>query len=282
MARILIAGCGDVGGALGRLLVDAGHTVWGLRRRPDALPPGLRPIAADLTDAASLKGLPDGLDAVFYTAAATGRDENHYRRAYVDGPTRLLAALHDSGQRPRRVLFTSSTAVYAQNDGGWVDEDSPAAAQGFAGRLLRQGEAAVLDGPFPATVIRFAGIYGPRRTRLIDSLRAGTAACAPGRYTNRIHRDDAAAALAHLLDLDAPAPLYLGVDDTPALHCEVLDWLARQLGVAPPRLDEGAARAGSKRCSNARLRAGGFRPRYPGYRQGYAALLAQPSPGLLG
>ena len=84
--------------------------------------------------------------------------------------------------------------------------------------------------------------------------------------------------MAHLLTLPTPEPLYLGVDDAPVTLCEVLQWLAEELGVAGPsnNADAPAARLRSnKRCDNARLRASGYRLRYPSYREGYRALLAQ-------
>jgi len=280
MARILIAGCGDVGSILGLDLVQAGHQVWGLKRHPATLPAGIQPLAADLTDSATLFGLPPALDFVFYTAAADGFSETCYRRAYVEGVRNLLAALARADQRPRRILFTSSTSVYAQHQGEWVDEDSPAEAAGFSGHSLREGETLLWNGPCPATVVRFGGIYGPGRSRLIDSVRRGAATCVerPPVYTNRIHRDDAAAVLRHLMAFADPAPLYLGVDDYPAPQCEVMRWLAEQLGAPEPRVvttAEGAEAAmrASKRCRNARLRATGFCFRYPSYREGYAALL---------
>jgi nucleoside-diphosphate-sugar epimerase len=280
MARILIAGCGYVGSVLGLDLVQAGHQVWGLKRDPATLPAGVQPLAADLTDSATLSGLPPALEVVFYTAAADGFSEASYRRAYVDGVRNLLAALVRADQRLRRIVFTSSTSVYAQHEGEWVDEHSPAEATGFSGRCLREGENLLWNGPYPATVVRFGGIYGPGRTRLLDSVRRGTAACVenPPVYTNRIHRDDAAAILRHLMVLADPAPLYLGVDDCPAPQCEVMRWLAEQLGAPAPRVvtaAEGAEAAmrASKRCRNAQLRATGFYFRYPTYREGYAALL---------
>ena len=201
MARILIAGCGDVGATLGQSLSAAGHEVWGLKRRPANLPPGIRPLAADLTEPATLNALPPVLDAVVYSAAAAGFGEAAYRAAYVAGVQNLLDALRRAGQQPHRLLFASSTSVYAQHQGEWVDEDSPAEAEGFSGRCIRAGERLMWDGGWPAVAVRFGGIYGPGRTRLIDSVRAGTAArpAGPPLYTNRIHRDDCARVLEHLL-----------------------------------------------------------------------------------
>ncbi|HRD48731.1 MAG: SDR family oxidoreductase [Candidatus Competibacter sp.] len=289
MARILIAGCGDVGATLGQSLSGAGHEIWGLKRRPADLPPGIRPLAADLTDPATLTTLPSALDFVVYSAAATGFSADAYQAAYVTGVRNLLNALADAGQQPRRLLFTSSTSVYAQHQGEWVDEDSPAEADGFSGRCIREGERLMGTSRWPAVAVRFGGIYGPGRTRLIESVRDGSATrpAGPPLYTNRIHRDDCARVLEHLLFLPDAESIYLAVDDDPAPLDEVLDWLAIQVGAPKPPLAahpllKPGAQAGShpalrmrasKRCRNARLRASGFNFRYPGYREGYAALL---------
>lgn len=289
MARILIAGCGDVGAALGRCLHADGHEVWGLKRHPADLPPEIRPLAADLTDPATLAALPPTLDCVVYCAAAAGFSEAQYQAAYVAGVRNLLDALRQAGQQPKRLLFASSTSVYAQHQGEWVDEDSPAEADGFSGRCIRAGEQLMWDSGWPAIVVRFGGIYGPGRTRLIDSVRDGTATCPadPPVYTNRIHRDDCARTLNHLLRLSDPERLYLAADNDPAPLDEVLRWLAVQLGAPEPprtlrpplkpgaetRRDPAARMRASKRCDNTRLRASGFEFLYSSYRDGYTALL---------
>lgn len=279
MMRVLIAGCGYVGSALAELLVADGHEVWGMRRNPAALPPGVRPFAADLRDPATLTDLPPALDAVAYTATADAGTDEAYRAAYVDGPRHLLRALAEQAQRPRRVLFTSSTSVYGQREGEWVDEDSPAEPGGFSGPRMLEGERAFLDGPFPATVLRLGGIYGPGRTSLVEKVRSGDAECPPEpRWTNRIHRDDAAGALRHLMLLDAPAPLYLGVDREPAALCDVYRWIAGRLGLPAPRTRPGAEEArrrspGNKRCRSDRLASSGYTFRYPTFREGFEALL---------
>jgi nucleoside-diphosphate-sugar epimerase len=279
--NILIAGCGYVGTALGERLAADGHTVWGLRRQPHGLPPGVTPLAADLADPATLNALPQGLDVVFYTAAADGSTDDAYRLAYVDGLRHLLTALADQRQRPRRVFLTSSTGVYAQYHGEWVDESSPTEPVRFTGKRLLEGERLLLESPFPATVVRLGGIYGPGRARLIDSVRQGTASYpdGPAIYVNRIHRDDCAGALRRLMLLAQPAPLYLGVDYDPADRGTVLRWLAAYLGAPPPRIEpmlnpEALRTRSNKRCRNTRLVASGYTFLYPNYRKGYAAILA--------
>ncbi|HVF90910.1 MAG TPA: SDR family oxidoreductase [Blastocatellia bacterium] len=283
MALVLIAGCGYVGTALGNLLSADGHTVWGMRRNVEALPPSIRPLAADLTRPETLASLPPNLDFIFYTAAAGGPGDEAYRLAYVQGVRHLLGALRAQGQSPRRIFFTSSTSVYAQSSGEWVDEASPAEPVHSSGSRVLEGEGLLLNSSYPVTILRLGGIYGPTRARLIDSVRMGTATCddGPPTYANRIHLDDCAGALRHLMGLKAPGSIYLGVDNEPADQCAVLRWLATKLGAAQPRLAkserdmESRAFRSNKRCNNARLIASGYVFRYPTFREGFASLLGE-------
>ena len=274
--NILIAGCGYVGTALGVRLAADGHSVWGLRRRPAGLPDTVQPLAADLADAETLRSLPPGLGVVYYTAAAADNSEAAYRTAYVDGPRHLLEALQQQGQRPRRVVFTSSTGVYAQCRGEWVDEDAPAEPLHAGGRHLLAGERLFLESEFAATVLRLAGIYGPGRTRLIENLRQGNATYqdSPPVYLNLIHRDDCVGALRHLTALARPAPLYIGVDYRPVERGTLLRWLSGVLDTPPPRLVAASTnRRSNKRCRNVRLAASGYPFRYPTFQDGYSAII---------
>jgi nucleoside-diphosphate-sugar epimerase len=284
MHRCLIAGCGYVGAALGALLASEGHTVFGLRRHALQMPPGVEPLEADLGVPASLARLPGALDFVFYLASPGGADDALYRSAYVDGLRNLQAALARQSQQPRRLLFASSTAVYGQHEGEWVDESSPAEPVDFRGRRLLEAERLLGSGPVPGIAVRFGGIYGPRRTGLVAQVRGGRAVIRPGppHYTNRIHRDDCAGVLRHLMQLEGPEPVYLGVDSEPADEAAVLRWLAGALGAAEPRLGaegerHGRERRTSKRCRNHRLLASGYGFLYPSFREGYRAILAEPS-----
>lgn len=276
--NVLIAGCGFVGGALATELVASGDRIWGLRRDVSKLPEGVEPLRADLRQA-DLK-LPSDLDFVIYAAAADGSDEAAYRATYLDGMQNVLAALGAQRGSIRRVLFTSSTGVYGQSDGAWVDEDSPTNPGRATGKVLLAAERLLLDSGFRATVVRFAGIYGPGRRRIIDQVRNGTATCHAGEveYMNRIHRDDAAGVLRHVLEHRDPAELYIGADHEPTERCTFLRWLAAELGVPPPRVEqrrEPRTRGFSnKRCSNRRLLQSGYAFRFPTYREGYTQVLA--------
>jgi nucleoside-diphosphate-sugar epimerase len=199
--------------------------------------------------------------------------------AYVEGLANLIALFAATGQRPKRIFFASSTAVFEQEKGEWVDETTPVAPQHYTGRRLLEAESLLFGSDFAGTVVRFAGIYGPRRASLVDRVRRGSAGYRPGRprWTNRIHRDDCAGALRHLMLLTSPEKLYLGVDCEPAEESELLRWLAGAVGAPPPRAERTAEEAparGNKRCRNDRLRAAGYEFLYPTYREGYTALLA--------
>ena len=282
--NILLVGCGDIGIPLARRLVDRGARVWGMRRHPEQLPDFIEPIAADITDRGSLDRLADQpWDYLITTLVPAGFSEQGYRRVFVDGMANLLDAL--AGQpRLKRLIHVSSTSVYHQCGGEWVDEQSPAESNSFSGRALLEAERLLLGSRFAATAVRFAGIYGPGRRRLIDQVRAGEGCPEqPVLYTNRIHRDDCVGVLQHLLELDHRGeriePLYTGVDSEPVSMWEIKQWLASQLGVTlNPSAPSPSTRRSSKRCSNARLLASGYRLLYPGYRDGYGALLREQPP----
>lgn len=261
--RVLVAGCGALGGRVAARLAACGHQVDALSRSGRELPAGARHVAADLLSGAGFHALAASYDEVLWCAAPQQRSEAAYRDIYLDAPARLLCAVAVS-----RLWLVTSTAVYGEDQGQWVDEDTPPRPAAFNGEVLLEAERR--HGANVAMVaLRPAGLYGPGRTRLIERARAGTAP-AP-RWGNRIHLDDAAAACVHLMSLDAPQPLYALADDRPARDDQVLAWLRQRLGLEPvaavPGPDSG------KRVRNARLRSTGFAPRFPDFRAGYGALL---------
>ncbi|CAI8773154.1 SDR family oxidoreductase [Pseudomonas sp. IT-P176] len=277
---VLIAGCGDVGGRLAEQMLAKGWQVYGLRRTIANLPAGVIGVAGDLFNEDCPETWPVGaVDYLVYCAAATDHDEAGYRAAYVQGLQHALGWLDDYGQVPERLLFVSSSSVYEQQDGGWVDETAPAEASAYSGRVMLEAEQIALGSGIPASVVRLTGIYGPGREWLLTQVRRGyRVAVDPPLYGNRIHADDAAGLLAFLLDANhqgvALDDCYIGVDDAPAPLAEVVMWLREYLGVTEWAEDASVRRTGSKRCSNARAKALGWKPRYPTYREGYAAILA--------
>ncbi|WP_151702196.1 SDR family oxidoreductase [Nitrincola alkalilacustris] len=270
---ILIAGCGDVGSALGLQLIAEGASVHGIRRNINQLPAGIKGIAADMSQPATLSSLPE-CDYLVWLASATEHTEEGYRQAYIENLKHLLAALPAS---PRHLFLASSSGVYHQTGGEWVDEDSPTEPDGFSGKALLEGEELARHCGIPCSIVRFTGIYGPGRNHLVNQVLAGIAAPdQPVHFSNRIHRDDCAGVLHHLMKLHLEgatlADCYLASDDLPVPLSEVMQWLAEQTGseIKEHRI---IRRGGSKRCSNRRLKATGYRFIHPDYRSGFNSLL---------
>lgn len=277
MANILIIGCGYVGTALGRLLLAAGHNVWGLRRNPNELPEGFQRIACDLGGLASLK-LHFQPDYVFFMPSAGQYDVAAYEAVYATGAQNLVTCLHLNQSRPKRVFYISSTSVYDQNDGAWVNEASPVKTSDPYATQLLLGEKVMLTSPFSTTVVRFAGIYGPGRKYFLNQvLSRKILRSSEPIYTNRIHREDCAGMLQFLMGIAEPEALYLGVDSEPALKNSVIEWIAAQYQLTLPAiaakttLEEQRMR-GNKRCSNQRILSAGYQFHYPSFREGYARI----------
>ncbi|WEO78230.1 NAD-dependent epimerase/dehydratase family protein [Cryobacterium sp. SO2] len=272
---VLIAGCGDLGTEVGLRLVALGQHVMGLRRQAGVLPAALNGQSVDLSR--ERPEVPADTDLVIVAIAAGNPDPAVYRAAYVTGLANLLDALDAALVTPRRFLMVSSTAVYDVNDGSTVDEQTPATPGSGTDSILLEAEQLLRSRIPSAVVLRLGGIYGPGRERLISQVREGRATVGErSRLTNRIHRDDAAAMIVHLmLRAKAPDRLYLGVDSTPVPAAEVLAFVAGELGLPVPEIVEtGSRRGGDKRVSNQRILETGFSFRYPSYREGYRAVLA--------
>lgn len=271
---ILIAGCGYLGKAAAVRLRRDGHRVIGLTRSAasaEALAAeGIEARAGDIADAAFVQSLPEAEAIVHCAASGRGGRAEQYRQVYVEGVRNFLAA------RPgARLVFTSSSSVYAQIDGSWVTEESPAVPDRETGRLLREAEALALAAG--GTVLRLAGIYGPGRSVLLKNFLLGEAqidvrteapATPDGRWINQIHRDDAAAAVAWAVGGGA-AGVFNVADHTPMTQRTVYAELARRFQrplppAGPPALDRKRGWT-HKRVSSRKLTAAGWNPRFPSW-----------------
>lgn len=276
---VVLAGCGDLGTEAALRFAALGHHVLGLRRSAEKLPASIDGVSIDL--GATRPTLPADTEIVVVALSAGSRDVDTYRASYVDGLRNVLDALDEAGAADARVLFVSSTAVYDVDDGSVVDETTPATGASPTAEVILEAEALLHAHRPDGIVLRLGGIYGPGRERLITQVRDGDARLAEpagsSPHTNRIHRDDAAAAIVHLTTTSAPTDvLYVGVDDEPSRLDDVLAFVADELGSpvppsAPPR---GRQAGGDKRLSNARLRGTGFTFEYPTFREGYRAVIA--------
>jgi nucleoside-diphosphate-sugar epimerase len=268
MPRILIAGCGYVGEATADLFHSAGWTVEGWVHSKESVaqlsgkPYSVRVI--DISQQDEIAEREGVFDAVIHCASSRGGDAAAYRKIYLSGARNLLGIFTDA-----KILFTSSTSVYAQRDGLWVTEESETKPLPETSRILLEAEKLILEKG--QIVVRLAGIYGPRRSALLSKFLNGTITIDPqmDRFVNQIHRDDIASALFLLLNGEAQKSeqIYNVVDDQPLLQSECYGWLAQRLNRPLPlvRESEQPRKRGdtNKRVSNAKLRGSGWTLQYP-------------------
>ncbi|WP_439134779.1 SDR family oxidoreductase [Pseudomaricurvus sp.] len=281
LTTVTLLGCGDIGQRLAsRLPVDT--EIVGIRRSR-CEHPRIDYRQADLADADSLRAsLPPHSDVIVITMTPSEYSDEGYQQAYVHTLQNLLQVL-DAQAPPQLILFVSSSSVYGQQQGEWIDENSITEPRRYAGKRLLEAEQLLNDSAYPTCVVRFSGIYGPGRQRLIQQVRDGKGAPADTQgtlYSNRIHVDDCAGVLAHLMqrqviEKTSIEPLYLASDCQPSGLGEVKQWLAEQMGYPANHLQPGpeAATRASKRCSNRRLLDSGYHFQYPTYQQGYRQVL---------
>ncbi len=278
MANILIVGCGSIGTALAQELKALGHQVTGLKRHPPKVNvDGINYFSADITEAESLEGLATNFEQIFFIVTSDSRDEQGYRAIYETGLNNLIKHFTDSGCSPAWLLV-SSTGVYGQSQGEWVDENSIAEPKQATTQWIRHAERRLTDLDQRNIVVRFAGIYGPGRESLLRMAKQCPAIQKqPSYFTNRIHQDDCIGVLIFLLAQRlAGATLesyYLASDNDPAPLWDVISWLAEQLHCQPPTAKVGVNFDMNKRCSNKRLAALGYQFQYPDYKAGYQSML---------
>ncbi len=279
--KILLAGCGDIGQrtALKFAQLPSGHQCFGLKRNPQNLPASITPIAGNMTDVEQLTSiLNQQFDVVIVTLTPQSFTEQAYRDSYVAGAEALAAAIEETQSRPKLVLWVSSTSVYGNNQGAWVDETTPTNPVSFSGQLLLQAEQTIGRLPCAYSIVRFSGIYGSGRTRMLDQIKAGKGRPAqPEQWSNRIHSDDCAGVLAHLVELfdrgETLESIYLGTDKEPVTQHDMRRWIASQMQVQ--LTEEIVVQNAIRRCSNRRLLESGYEFIYPGYREGYLALMKE-------
>ncbi len=277
---ILIAGAGYVGSRAAELLIAAGHKVYVLRRKPK-VPAGAEWIGADLLAPETLKNLPD-CQHIVYCAAADQSGEEAYERIYVNGLRNLLEAYRKQGLTPH-AIFTSSTSVYSEASGDWVDEAHGILVDKGPSRFMVAAERYLQNGPWQSTILRFGGIYGPQRTYFLQRVwhRQEKMWLGAPLYSNRIHREDCARLIRFAIeDARALSQVWNAVDHEPAERNEVIRWMAEKLKVETQDLAttndfSEIAHRGNKRISNQKLLAAGFTFLYPTYKEGYAELFAE-------
>jgi nucleoside-diphosphate-sugar epimerase len=274
--RVLIIGAGYIGVPLAAELARGGHDVSGLRRDPSTAAAlhaaGIKPLFADITQPATLAKLPRDFDWVVNCVASGGGGAEDYRRTYLTGMQHVIDWLvpNESGRRDAgapRLIYTSSTSAYGQNDGSWVDEKSPAEPVVDTARVLVEAENELLAESkkrnFGAIILRVAGIYGPDRGHWFKQFINGDARLegTGERILNMIHRDDVIGCIIAALEHGRDGEIYNAVDDEPVSQFDFFSWLAsalrRPMPGSMPEITEAIRKRGvtNKKVSNRKLKA---------------------------
>ena len=267
MSRILVVGPGYIGQPLSKALVADGHEVSALRRSNGAID-GVQLIQHDLSKDSQLE-LPH-FDEIVFCLSPGSRELNAYKNIYVNGVRRVLDALP---QEAKSLYFISSTGVYSENDGAWVDEGTVLISEeGTRSQILQEAESQIIAACENHYVFRFGGIYGPGRTRLVQKLKDGLEP--PSQrpyYTNRIHQDDGVGVLRHFVSKRPNPGIYNVVDSDRADINDMISWARKNWSVNA--CQAATMRQGqNKRVSNRKLLGTGYRLLVESFRDSYGRL----------
>lgn len=286
--KTIIFGCGYLGTEVAKLLLTKGSAVHVFRRSSEALSRlealGCHPIQGDMTNSQDFNQFTAAFDYVINVSASGGGDAEACRKVYHEGNKNILAWLKHFPCR--KFVYTSSTSVYAQNDGSWVDETSPAEPKVETSCVLRETEKLLLAAApqIETTVLRLAGIYGPGRGFYLKKFLSGEplASVDAERYSNVIHLEDAALAIVLSLEFGQPGAIYNITDNEPAQFSEMFQWFSEQTKTPIPKTTEqippSTRKRGSsnKRISNRKARTElNWNLKYPTFREGFRAELSR-------
>jgi len=275
-SNTMIIGCGYLGRRVATLWHAQGRQVFAVTRRPSS-ESRATPLVCDVLDPSSLRNLP-AVDTVLYAIGFDRTSGASMRAVYVDGLANVLAHL----PAPKRFIYISSSSVYGQTDGGWVDETSQTVPMEESGRIVLDAERALRARLPEAIVLRFAGIYGPGRLLRRASIEKGEPIVGDAdRWLNLIHVEDGAAAILAAEANGEPGATYNVCDDHPVRRRYFYATLARRLGAPepvfmapPPGQPIPPHELTHRRINNRRMKAGlHVRLRYPDYDQGLQVAL---------
>lgn len=267
--RVVVLGAGYVGSAVAHALFARGDRVWAVRRRVQAPEPGITWLAGDVTTGV-IPGFPEALDAVVLAVAPSGAGDE-YDRIYPPAARAAVALARASGARA--LVYTSSTGVYGERDGGWVDESAPVRGEGPGNRALIEAEQQLLGSALSGvTVLRVAGIYGPGRDPRPRFARTDQLPMRGEYWVNLAHRDDIVRAILDAVAYTGTARVLNVADGAPTQAADIARWLAGQAGRDPAELrftGDGALARSNQRVATDALHATGWRPAYPSFREGF-------------
>lgn len=283
--RRLVIGCGYLGRRVADRWKQQGDEVHILTRSNDKAQQfaqaGFRTIVGDITDRASIQALAslEQIDACLFAVGMDRKKYSSIHEVYVDGLRNVLNVF-ESGEMPNRLIYISSTGVYGEFGGEWIDEESKTQPVREGGKACLEAEALLISRMAArVTLLRFAGIYGPERIPVLNMIRNGEYEKLSGSgFLNLIHVDDGADLILGVADREDGIGCFCVSDGHPILRSEYYNFLAKQLG--SPSISKkveqakGMTRSGSKRVSNQKIvQTLSFQFKYPSYQSGVQAAM---------
>jgi nucleoside-diphosphate-sugar epimerase len=272
--RVLQIGCGGLGRLIAEATLAQGHALTIVRRTRQSVPDGSQVLYANVITGEGLSALVNvQADILLYCLAPV--EGQSYQETYVDGLRHVLANV--SRAPLKHVFFVSSTGIYGEHQGEWIDEETVAVPIEASGQTMLVAEQLLEGLTCGHTALRVSGIYGATRLYLLRLLQNRGRWPTQTHWTNRIHELDVAAAVVHLYQQVAEGQALPGhcilSDGVPAAQHEVLQWLAAQRQMPGPETPPLLPQSG-KRIRNRFLQQSGFKLQFSDYRAGYASILS--------
>jgi nucleoside-diphosphate-sugar epimerase len=272
--RILQIGCGALGSLIAQATLARGHTLTIGRRSRQAVPQGAQVLYMDVVAGEGVSALNTiEADILLYCLAPV--EGQSYQQTYVEGLRHVLANV--STACLKHVFFISSTGIYGEQQGEWIDDDTLAKPADAEGEVMLAAERLLEGLACGHTALRVSGIYGPQRLYLLRLLQNQARWPTRTHWTNRIHELDVAAAVVHLYQQVSDGKVLPGhcilTDGVPAAQHEVLQWLAAQQKLPVPETPPLLPQSG-KRIRNRFLQQTGFKLQFADYRAGYTSILS--------
>jgi nucleoside-diphosphate-sugar epimerase len=272
--KVLQIGCGGLGTLIAQETIAHGHELTIVRRSRQAVPEGAKVLHLDVVNGDTLTTIAD-LQAEILLYCLAPVEGQSYQQTYVQGLKNVLT--HVSKSSLRHVFFISSTGIYGEHQGEFIDESTAVMPSDDGGQVMLEAERLLYELPCTHTALRVSGIYGPQRLYLLRAVQDQARWPKVAHWTNRIHELDVARAVVHLYEQVAngmvlPAHCIV-TDGVPALQHEVLQWMAGKMQVPLPDTPPSEPQSG-KRITNQFLPQSGFKLKFADYRAGYEAILA--------
>jgi nucleoside-diphosphate-sugar epimerase len=282
--KITILGCGYLGTAIAKKCLSVGWEVTALTRNMDTAKKleamGVKKVViCKIADSSWHEQVPPVQDYVVNCVGAANRSLDGYRDSYLAGQKSAIEWMKNGSVQA--YLFTSSTSVYPQANGEWVDENSSNVGCSERATILLDAERVSFPAKNISTrsyILRLAGIYGPGRHVLINKMKSGENYDGnSSRILNLIHRDDAVDAILSCLRSDnkSTGGVYNVTDDTASTRGEITDWLSKKLNLDRPKyLENDSIGTANRKVSNRKIvNEIDWNPNFPSYREGYESIL---------